>query len=91
LNPAQVIKKIASHLGNGFYLVVFDCNRPSYIDLTDHRKQIYQSETFKKWLDKHFFVWGVPLEFPIGYVKNYQDVLQWINKDLKFKKIEFVN
>jgi hypothetical protein len=61
------------------------------IDLTDHRKQIYQSEPFKKWLTKHFFVWGVPLEFPIGYVKNYQDVLQWIDKDLKFKKIEFVN
>jgi len=61
------------------------------IDLTDHRKQIYQSEPFKKWLAKDFFVCDVPLEFPIGYVNNYQDVLQWINKDLKFKKIEFVN
>jgi hypothetical protein len=62
-----------------------------WIDLTDNRKQIYQSDYFKKWLEKHFYVWGVPLEFPIGYVKNYQEVLQWINKDLKFEKIEFVN
>jgi hypothetical protein len=62
-----------------------------WIDLTDNRKKIYQSDVFDHWLAKHFFVWGIPFEFPIGHVKNYPDVLQWINADLKFKKIEFVD
>jgi hypothetical protein len=63
-----------------------------FIDLNDNRKKIYQSKQFKNWIDKHQRDFtSLPLEFPIGYVKNYQDVLQWINKDLIFKKIVFVD
>ena len=63
-----------------------------FVDLTDNRKKIYQSEQFKNWVAKHNRDFAsLPLEFPIGYVENYQDVLQWINQDLKFKKIMFVD
>ena len=63
-----------------------------FVDLTDNRKKIYQSEQFKNWVTKHNRDFAsLPLEFPIGYVENYQDVLQWINQHLKFKKIMFVD
>jgi hypothetical protein len=63
-----------------------------FVDLTDNRKKIYQSEQFKNWVAKHNRDFAsLPLDFPIGHVENYQDVLQWINQDLKFKKIMFVD
>jgi hypothetical protein len=34
LNPAQVYKDIESNMGNGFEVVVFDCERPSILEYT---------------------------------------------------------
>lgn len=63
-----------------------------FIDLNDHRKKIYQSAQFQNWIAKHNRDFAsLPLEFPIGYVTNYEAMLQWINKDLTFKKILFVD
>jgi hypothetical protein len=63
-----------------------------FVDLTSNRKKIYQSEQFKNWVSNHNRDFAsLPLEFSIGYVGNYQDVLQWINQHLKFKKIMFVD
>jgi hypothetical protein len=80
LNPAQVIKKIASHLGNGFYLVVFDCNRPSYIDLTDHRVDFTSQQSLKDLkasdkCDRNKNLW---------YFENPFSLTTW---DLRSKKI----
>lgn len=61
-----------------------------FIDLDSNRKKIYQSSQFKNWALKHNRnVDSLPLEFSIGYVKNYQEVLQWIDNTLQFKKIVF--
>jgi hypothetical protein len=68
------------------------------VDINDNRKKIYRSEPFKNWLTKHNrTLEDTPLEYPIGYVKNYEEVLSWANslvrtmKPLKLKKIVFVD
>jgi hypothetical protein len=63
-----------------------------YIDLNSNRKKIYQSSQFKNWIEKHNrSVDNLPLEFPIGYVKNYQDIVSWLGPKIYFKNLEFVD
>jgi hypothetical protein len=40
LNPAQVFKNIESHMGNGFEAVVFNCDRPSFLELTIYDRMV---------------------------------------------------
>lgn len=62
------------------------------IDLNQNRNKIYQSEKFKKWAHRQQCrVNLLPLEFPIGYLKNislHRDYL--LNNHHKFEKVEFV-
>ena len=61
-----------------------------YIDLDDNRKKIYRSEQFNNYLRKHGrSLNNTPLEFPIGYVRNYNEIVNWKNP-MKFKKLIFV-
>lgn len=63
-----------------------------FIDLNDNRKKIYRSQQFKTWVEKHNrSIDSLPLEFPIGYVINYTDVISWCSWDLIFKKLVFVD
>jgi hypothetical protein len=60
------------------------------IDLTDNRKKIYRSQEFKTWIDKHNrSIESLPLEFSIGYVDNYDDVMSWFTPTLSVKKLVF--
>jgi len=56
------------------------------IDLNNNRKKIYQSDNFKTWTTRYNLT-NMPLEFPIGYVVNYQHI-KLITR-LKFKRAIF--
>jgi len=59
------------------------------IELNQNRKQIYRSDRFIQWAASHGrTIESLPLEFPIGYVKDPQPLL---NKLHGFKKVEFVD
>lgn len=61
-------------------------------DLTANRKKIYQSEMFKNWIAKHNRSFeSIPFEFPIGYIKNFDDVISWLTQSSTIKKVDFVN
>ena len=63
-----------------------------HIDLNANRKKIYESQQFKNWAEKHNkTVDTLPLEFSIGYVTNYDDVIKWCTIGLPFKKLVFVD
>jgi hypothetical protein len=36
INVNEISKKIKAHLGNGFYLIVFNCDKPSHFDLNNY-------------------------------------------------------
>jgi hypothetical protein len=60
------------------------------IDLNHNRKKIYRSQEFKTWAEKHNrSVELLPLEFSIGHVVNYDDVMSWVTPSLSVKKLVF--
>jgi hypothetical protein len=61
-----------------------------FIDLNANRKKVYRSQEFKTWVEKHNrSVESLPLEFSIGHVINYDDVLNWFIPTLSVKKLVF--
>ena len=36
INVKDISKKIKAHLGNGFYVIVFNCDKPSHFDLSNY-------------------------------------------------------
>jgi hypothetical protein len=59
------------------------------IELDSTKKQIYRSQQFAQWAASHGKqAESLPLEFPIGYVKGLQPLLDKLHT---FKKVEFVD
>lgn len=63
------------------------------IELDQNKKQIYQSDQFIQWAASHGrTVESLPLEFPIGYIKDPHTLLNELHGfKYKFKTVEFVD